>query len=381
MAAEYDVLSLAAEKRLPDPIDASNPEIDVDLVRELIDAKLLTGIDLGTLDGPAYGDVKISHSGRRRLEELRGSRERERERLISESAVSSRIKPHRVPTTPMSAMKTPRIFISHSSVDKELSVALITLLRAALNIPSDDIRCTSVEGYRLQAGVEFLPKLRAEILNCEAFIAILSKDSTKSSFVLLEIGARWGTTKHSSLLLGAGTSIAELDPTFSSHFHLASTENEDDLHDLIDAVASELRVTKDKTSSYRRALRELMSVSPAQAQPEAKKQQPIFSGQTARSDVLSENSLLILWHMAAAYANGVTNLMLTDLLMWTKLDRLRLDRALNALKGVFVGQTIYASGSTYKLTDEGLQIGDALFSRDESDPSRAIQLWRAENVF
>ena len=47
------------------------------------------------------------------------------------------------------------IFISHSSQDVRIAQSLITLLRSALNIPASHIRCTSVEGYKFDAGISF----------------------------------------------------------------------------------------------------------------------------------------------------------------------------------------------------------------------------------
>jgi hypothetical protein len=45
------------------------------------------------------------------------------------------------------------IFISHSSKDGDLALALIELLKAGLALAADQIRCSSVDGYRLPVGV------------------------------------------------------------------------------------------------------------------------------------------------------------------------------------------------------------------------------------
>ena len=45
-----------------------------------------------------------------------------------------------------------RVFISHSSKDKEVASLVVELLRSALNLRSDDIRYTSEAGYGLPAG-------------------------------------------------------------------------------------------------------------------------------------------------------------------------------------------------------------------------------------
>lgn len=68
------------------------------------------------------------------------------------------------PLTPLTQMKPPAlsVFISHSSNDRNFVVLLIHLLRSALNIPAEEIRCTSVDGYRLPAGANAAEQLRRE---------------------------------------------------------------------------------------------------------------------------------------------------------------------------------------------------------------------------
>ena len=65
---------------------------------------------------------------------------------------SKELKAPRTKSTISSNKKGIDIFICHSSVDKEFVERLIDLLRSALNIPSANIRCTSIDGYRLPAG-------------------------------------------------------------------------------------------------------------------------------------------------------------------------------------------------------------------------------------
>jgi TIR domain len=104
-----------------------------------------------------------------------------------------------------------RIFISHSSTDRELAALLVDLLRSSLNLPAEAIRCTSVEGHRLAGGAETDRALRRDIRDCEGFIGLISATSIESAYVLFELGARWGAERHLLPLL-APTQI----PQFSA---------------------------------------------------------------------------------------------------------------------------------------------------------------------
>jgi hypothetical protein len=84
------------------------------------------------------------------------------------------------------------IFISHSSRDADIARALIELIRTALNIEANKIRCTSVSGYKLTVGVSTDDQLKKEIFDSKVFIGIISQNSLNSAYVSFELGARWG---------------------------------------------------------------------------------------------------------------------------------------------------------------------------------------------
>jgi hypothetical protein len=84
------------------------------------------------------------------------------------------------------------------------------LLRTALDIPADKILCTSVDGYRLQAGTDTDDGLRAAVLQSKTLVGIITPASQKSSYVLFELGATWGTNKHLIPLTASGVSPGDL---------------------------------------------------------------------------------------------------------------------------------------------------------------------------
>jgi hypothetical protein len=101
------------------------------------------------------------------------------------------------------------IFISHSSVDKDLAEALVDMLCAALNLRRRDFLCTSVDGAKLRGGDITDDELRRQIREVPAFLSLLTREAVTSTYVLFELGARWGCAKHHIPLLakGAGTEV------------------------------------------------------------------------------------------------------------------------------------------------------------------------------
>ena len=103
-----------------------------------------------------------------------------------------------------------RIFISHSSKDKVLAKHLVRAIEARMNIRRKEIRCTSVDGYRLPVGVNTARKLKKEISQAKAVVGIVTPHSLNSSYVLFELGAAWGLGIATFPLLAKGAKGKEL---------------------------------------------------------------------------------------------------------------------------------------------------------------------------
>ena len=90
------------------------------------------------------------------------------------------------------AARTPRLFISHRHHHQDIARALIGLLEAGLEIKPDDIRCTSVQGYKLAVGSQSAASLQADLEGAELVMGIIGPETSKSDYVLFELGAAWG---------------------------------------------------------------------------------------------------------------------------------------------------------------------------------------------
>lgn len=103
-----------------------------------------------------------------------------------------------------------RVFVSHAESDGDLVDSFVELLRSAMDIRHEEIRCTSVDGYRLPTGTEIDPQLRDEIVGAKVFAALLTPTSLQSEYVWFELGARWGHGASLLSLLAMGAEPSSL---------------------------------------------------------------------------------------------------------------------------------------------------------------------------
>src|ERR1017187_1213954 len=141
------------------------------------------------------------------------------------------------------------VFISHSSQDQALAERVVDLLRSALNLRADAIRCTSVDGYRLPVGADSDEQLREEILGAKSFIGILSFISLSSTYVLFELGARWGVRKPLAPLLGPGMTAHALRGLIAG-LNALSCESAAQLHQLVRDLGSVLGIGPEAPQVY-----------------------------------------------------------------------------------------------------------------------------------
>ncbi|MFA8299724.1 MAG: toll/interleukin-1 receptor domain-containing protein [Hyphomicrobiales bacterium] len=94
-----------------------------------------------------------------------------------------------------------KIFISHSSKDKDIVKYIIKLLRA-MNVRPNQIFCTSFDGYGIELGEDYLKRLKTELNDEILVLFILSENFYKSEISLCEMGATWvKTNQHIPILI------------------------------------------------------------------------------------------------------------------------------------------------------------------------------------
>lgn len=87
-----------------------------------------------------------------------------------------------------------KIFISHSSNDSTIVEEMIEILET-LGLKSEQVFCSSFEGYGIDLGENFLERIKSELDSNVLVIFILSKNFYASPVSLCEMGAAWIKTR------------------------------------------------------------------------------------------------------------------------------------------------------------------------------------------
>ena len=119
------------------------------------------------------------------------------------------------------------VFLSHSKKDELLAGALLDLLRDCLEIPKERIRYTSGAGYRYAPGDDHDEEIRREVYGCKVFVGLLTPYSIQSSYVLFELGARWGANKRIAPLMACGVMPGDLPGPVKGKNAFQATKEED----------------------------------------------------------------------------------------------------------------------------------------------------------
>lgn len=170
-----------------------------------------------------------------------------------------------MPTQPPGTHRGLAIFISHSSKDADLALALIDLLEAGLALTATQIRCSSVDGYRLPVGVNTEGKLREEVNAAKVVVGLITPHSLSSYYVMFELGARWGANLFLAPVL-AGVKAGDLSGPLSL-LNALSANNDAQLHQLLEDIARHLGLQVQPAASYIRNVTAVKNLADAIANP------------------------------------------------------------------------------------------------------------------
>lgn len=129
------------------------------------------------------------------------------------------------------------IFVSHAHADVKLAEAIVDVIREAFNVSNEAIRCTSVPGFNLKAGVHTASELRSEIEKTEFVLGVLTPHSIESKYVLMELGAAWGLGKRTFPLVALGVKASNI-PGPLGELHWIDLAKSQECYQLIDDLSS-----------------------------------------------------------------------------------------------------------------------------------------------
>jgi hypothetical protein len=163
---------------------------------------------------------------------------------------------------------TLKLFVSHSSEDRELVELLVDLLRKALGLSREHIRCTSLPGYGLRAGASIAEIIRTEVEEAEVLVALISEASLDSLYMAFELGARWHTGKPLIPLLAPGLDSSRV-PEPLRGIHAIQCTGKPQISQLVKDVGKELGLGERKRrSAYSREIEAIQQYSKTRPTPQ-----------------------------------------------------------------------------------------------------------------
>lgn len=83
------------------------------------------------------------------------------------------------------------VFISHAVKDRDLAQALVSLIEEGVGVPEAEIFCSSLQGYGIPTGEQFVDYIKAQLQGPKVVVLLLTPAYFESKFCLSELGAAW----------------------------------------------------------------------------------------------------------------------------------------------------------------------------------------------
>lgn len=141
-----------------------------------------------------------------------------------------------------------RFFISHKETDGVIAKATVELLLESLDISPDDVFCSSVPGHTLKFGTTIESQIRNGLCEGDVLIALLTKDSIRSTWVLFELGAAWALGRLAVPIMGLGLAYSDLPGSLAQYPCISLNEPETKvrsrLDEAIEQISTQLKVKR-----------------------------------------------------------------------------------------------------------------------------------------
>jgi hypothetical protein len=147
------------------------------------------------------------------------------------------------------------VFISHAHGDEALVRRVVTLLRDGLSLNPDDFFVSSQGGRGVAPAANIRDEILKELSRAPSLIVIVTPKSVGSPWVWLEAGNRLGSAGRSNPLFAVPSErfLPLVQPV--ADLRCIRLDNEEDVHELIKAVAENLGRPAEEVLNYNVALR------------------------------------------------------------------------------------------------------------------------------
>lgn len=154
------------------------------------------------------------------------------------------------------------IFVSHSSKDVDFIKLLVELILGSIkDINPENLRCTSLPGFKLPTGSHASSKLRNDIKSCKVLIGVITENSLDSLYVMFELGAAWGLQANLYPICGPNCTFESFRPPLSEYHGIKWTE-ETDWSQFVEDLASKLGRQTQNMSRISSLIKKVTSFTP-----------------------------------------------------------------------------------------------------------------------
>lgn len=116
-----------------------------------------------------------------------------------------------------------KVFISHSLEDKEIVGELIALIEG-MGVKSEQIFCSSFEGYGIKLGANWLDAIREELTDETLVLFVLTTNFYNSHMCQCELGAVWANTLEHIPVLVPPLTTEDLEYILRNHQSMTITD-------------------------------------------------------------------------------------------------------------------------------------------------------------
>lgn len=150
------------------------------------------------------------------------------------------------------------IFLSHSDADIKLVEYFETLLSKSLNITSESIFCSSLEGQGVTKGDNFVDAIKDKALEAKAVVALISPAYMESPFCLAELGAAWVLNTHRFPIIVPPNTFEVMQATLLGVVGV-KIDQEEALTQLLEDIGEALSLSAPKAGVRARAMRDFVN--------------------------------------------------------------------------------------------------------------------------